>query len=36
MPQLHITEAQAAGDFHGVLARVREGVEIVVEQGFSA
>jgi antitoxin (DNA-binding transcriptional repressor) of toxin-antitoxin stability system len=34
MAQLHITEAEAARDFHAVLARLREGNEIVVEQDF--
>ena len=29
---LRITEAELARDIHAVLARVREGVEIVVEQ----
>jgi antitoxin (DNA-binding transcriptional repressor) of toxin-antitoxin stability system len=32
MVQVHVTEAEAARDFHAVLARVREGVEVVVEQ----
>jgi hypothetical protein len=32
MTQFHITEAEAARDFHAVLARVREGIEVVVEQ----
>jgi antitoxin (DNA-binding transcriptional repressor) of toxin-antitoxin stability system len=30
---IHISEAEAASDFAGVLARVREGVEIVIESG---
>jgi antitoxin (DNA-binding transcriptional repressor) of toxin-antitoxin stability system len=30
--QVHISEAEAARDFHAVLARVREGAEVVVEQ----
>jgi hypothetical protein len=29
---LHITEAELARDIHAVLAKVQEGVEIVVEQ----
>ena len=32
MAQLHMTEAEAARDFHAVLARVREGSEVVVER----
>ena len=36
MTQVHITEAEAARDFHAVLARVREGVEVVVEQDHQA
>jgi antitoxin (DNA-binding transcriptional repressor) of toxin-antitoxin stability system len=32
MAQVHMTEAEAARDFHAVLARVREGAEVVVEQ----
>jgi antitoxin (DNA-binding transcriptional repressor) of toxin-antitoxin stability system len=32
MAQLHMTEAEAARDFHAVLARVREGAEVVVER----
>jgi hypothetical protein len=31
MATLHITEAEAARDFHAVLARVRDGAEVVVE-----
>jgi antitoxin (DNA-binding transcriptional repressor) of toxin-antitoxin stability system len=30
---IHISEAEAAGDFAGVLARVRAGAEIVIEGG---
>jgi antitoxin (DNA-binding transcriptional repressor) of toxin-antitoxin stability system len=30
---IHISEAEAASNFAGVLARVREGVEIVIESG---
>jgi len=36
MVQVHMTEAEAARDFHAVLARVREGVEVVVEQDHRA
>jgi hypothetical protein len=32
MAQLRMTEAKAARDFHAVLARVREGAEVVVER----
>ena len=32
MVQVHMTEAEAARDFHAVLARVREGAEVVIEQ----
>ena len=30
---IHISEAEAAGDFAGLLARVRAGAEIVIESG---
>jgi antitoxin (DNA-binding transcriptional repressor) of toxin-antitoxin stability system len=30
---IHISEAEAAGDFASVLARVRAGAEIVIESG---
>lgn len=30
---LHMTEAEVARDLHAVLERVRQGAEIVVEQG---
>lgn len=33
MVQVHMTEAEAARDFHAVLARVREGAEVVIEEG---
>ena len=33
MAQLHISEAEAVRDFHAVLARVREGAEVVIEDG---
>jgi len=32
MATVHITEAEAAQDLHAVLAKVQEGVEIVIEQ----
>ena len=32
MGTLHITEAELARDLHTVLAKVREGVEVIVEQ----
>lgn len=31
MATIHISEADAALDLHGVLSRVREGVEVVIE-----
>jgi prevent-host-death family protein len=31
MAVIHISEAEAARDFAGVLARVRDGVEVVIE-----
>ena len=33
---IHISEAEAARDFAGVLARVREGTEVVIESNASA
>jgi antitoxin (DNA-binding transcriptional repressor) of toxin-antitoxin stability system len=30
---IHISEADASSDFAGVLARVREGAEVVIESG---
>jgi antitoxin (DNA-binding transcriptional repressor) of toxin-antitoxin stability system len=33
MVQVHMTEAEAARDFHAVLARVREGAEVVIDEG---
>ena len=30
---IHISEAEAAGDFAGLLARVRAGAEVVIENG---
>jgi hypothetical protein len=35
MAQLHMTEAELARDLHGVLERVRQGAEVVVEDGYS-
>jgi antitoxin (DNA-binding transcriptional repressor) of toxin-antitoxin stability system len=32
MAALHMTESEAAQDFHAVVERVREGVEIVIER----
>ena len=32
MAQLHMTEAEVARDLHDVLAKVQQGVEVVVEQ----
>ena len=32
MAQVHMTEAEAARDFHAVLARVRAGSEVVIEE----
>ena len=32
MAQVHMTESELARDLHGVLARVQEGVGVVVEQ----
>jgi hypothetical protein len=31
MAELHITEAEFASDFHGVIEKVRQGAEIVIE-----
>jgi antitoxin (DNA-binding transcriptional repressor) of toxin-antitoxin stability system len=36
MGTLRITEAELARDIHGVLAKVQEGAEIVVEQDHRA
>jgi antitoxin (DNA-binding transcriptional repressor) of toxin-antitoxin stability system len=33
MAQLHMTEAELARDLHAVLERVREGAEVVIEEG---
>jgi antitoxin (DNA-binding transcriptional repressor) of toxin-antitoxin stability system len=33
MPKVHVTEAEAARDFYAVLKRVREGAEVVIEEG---
>jgi len=35
MAVLHITESELARDVHGVLEKVRAGVEVVVEKGSS-
>ncbi len=32
MATVHMSEAEVARDLHGVLAKVQEGVEIVIEQ----
>jgi antitoxin (DNA-binding transcriptional repressor) of toxin-antitoxin stability system len=32
MAQVHMTEAELARDVHGALAKVQQGVEVVVEQ----
>jgi len=32
MAEVHMTEAEVARDLHGVLAKVQQGVEVVVEQ----
>lgn len=32
MAQVHMTEAEVARDLHGVLAKVQQGVEVVIEQ----
>lgn len=32
MATVHMSEAEVARDLHGVLTRVREGVEVVIEQ----
>ncbi|MGA2267592.1 MAG: hypothetical protein ABSH44_03880 [Bryobacteraceae bacterium] len=32
MAQVHMTEAELARDLHGALAKVQQGVEVVVEQ----
>jgi antitoxin (DNA-binding transcriptional repressor) of toxin-antitoxin stability system len=33
MPTIHISESDAARDFAGVMARVRAGTEVVIEDG---
>ena len=33
MATVHVTEAEAARDFGGVLARVRAGDEVLIESG---
>jgi len=32
MAQVHMTEAELARDLHGVLEKVRQGAEVVIEQ----
>ena len=32
MAQVHMTEAEVARDLHGVIEKVQQGVEVVVEQ----
>jgi antitoxin (DNA-binding transcriptional repressor) of toxin-antitoxin stability system len=32
MGQVHMTEAELARDLHGVLTRVQQGIEVVIEQ----
>jgi antitoxin (DNA-binding transcriptional repressor) of toxin-antitoxin stability system len=36
MATFHISEAEAADDFAGVMARVRAGVEVIIESGARA
>jgi antitoxin (DNA-binding transcriptional repressor) of toxin-antitoxin stability system len=33
MATIHISEADAAGDFAGLMARVRAGMDVVIESG---
>jgi prevent-host-death family protein len=35
-PAIHVSEAQAANDFPSLLARVRAGAEVVIEQNAEA
>jgi antitoxin (DNA-binding transcriptional repressor) of toxin-antitoxin stability system len=35
MATIHISEAEAARDFAGLLARVRAGAEVVIDKGVS-
>ena len=32
MTRLHMTEAEVARDLHGVLTKVQQGLEVVIEQ----
>jgi antitoxin (DNA-binding transcriptional repressor) of toxin-antitoxin stability system len=32
MAQVHMTEAELARDLHGVLERIRQGMEVVIEE----
>src|SRR5260221_8098850 len=34
MAQVHMTEAEVARDLHAVLEKVREGVEVIIEQDY--
>jgi antitoxin (DNA-binding transcriptional repressor) of toxin-antitoxin stability system len=34
MPQVHITEAELARDVHAVLEKVRQGDEVIIEEGY--
>jgi len=36
MATIHISEAEAAGDFAGLMARVRAGVEVVIDDSSPA
>lgn len=36
MAQVHMTEAEVARDLHEVLAKVQQGIEVVVEQDHRA
>ena len=35
-PVIHISEAEAANDFPSLMARVRAGAEVIIEQGAQA
>lgn len=34
MTSVHITEAELARDTHGILAKVRDGIEVIIEQDY--
>jgi antitoxin (DNA-binding transcriptional repressor) of toxin-antitoxin stability system len=34
MATIHMSEAELAGDLHAVLAKVQQGVEVVIEQDY--